>query len=255
MRWTPKIVTARGVKQIQEILHRRTDLSTFLVHLTRDLGGMSAKERLEVIVEERTLVAASPMGWAADQDDPDDETAQSQRVVCFSEAPLEQAWTFATPIEGRQVQLEPYGVALPKFSARKRGVNPVWYVDMTPGRNWLIAHALDELREQATATGDFHHQPAARVLPFAEPMGAWASSIREFWWEREWRHVGTFHLPPDGCLFLCPEDEIDEFVPEHENEKPSEWNRRKRRFIDPRWGLERIIAHLAGMPKDDVTPF
>lgn len=241
--------------RIQEILHRRTDLSTFLVHLTRSHDGMTAKERLQAIVDDHELLARSPMGWARQQDDPKDQTAQSQRVVCFSEAPLEQVWTFARPIDGRKIQLEPYGVALPKYMARTLGVNPVWYVDMTPGHGWLIAPALDKLRGQAVATGDFHHQPAARVLPFAEPMGAWRSCKREFWWEREWRHVGTLHFPSTGSLFLCPEDEIEEFVPRKDRERPSEWSRRKRRFIDPRWGLERIIAHLAGMPKDYVTPF
>jgi hypothetical protein len=77
--------------RIDQILHRRTDLSTFLVHLTRSHNGMSARERLEAIIEEGELTAATPMGWAANQDDADSPAAQSQRVVCFSEAPLEQA--------------------------------------------------------------------------------------------------------------------------------------------------------------------
>src|SRR5207248_414766 len=115
--------------------------------------------------------------------------------------------------------------------------------------------ALNELRDQAVASGDFHHHPVANLLPFAEPMGVWPERTREFWWEREWRHVGTLHLPPVGYLFLCPEDEIEQFAPRLEGEHVSEWNRRKRRFIDPRWGLERIIAHLAGMPKDYISPF
>lgn len=244
--------------RIQEILHRRTDLSTFLVHLTRSRDEMSAKERLEIIYEERELIAGSPMGLARDQDDPDDEDAQSQRVVCFSETPLEHSWALAAEIEGRQVQLEPYGVALPKYRARQLGVNPVWYVDMTVGHDWQIVHALNALRDEAIASGAFHQQPVARVLPFVEPMGTWTSTggtAREFWWEREWRKVGTLHIPPGSAIFLCPEDEIEEFVPRRADEATRDWNRRKRRFVDPRWGLERIIAHLAGMSKGDVTPF
>jgi hypothetical protein len=153
------------------------------------------------------------------------------------------------------VQLEPYGVALPKYKGRQLGANPVWYVDMTPGRDWVIAGAMNELRDQAIASGDFHNQPAAQIFPFVEPMGVWPERTREFWWEREWRHVGTFYLPPVGVLFLCPEDEIDDFVPRLEEETLGQWNRRKRNYLDPRWGLERIIAHLAGMPKSYVTPF
>jgi len=241
--------------EIKDVLHRRSDLSTFIVHLKRGHDGMTAQERLEAIIEDGVLYATSPMGWAADQDDRDNSEHQSQRVVAFSEMPLEHVWALATDIEGRQVQLEPYGVAFTKFKARKEGANPVWYIDMTPGRNWVVAAALNELRDAAVASGDFHNHPAANIFPFAEPMGTWPGRTREFWWEREWRHVGDFHLPNIGYFFLCPEDEIEDFVPRHEEEPNFEWNRRKRRFLDPRWGLERIIAHLGGVPKDDVTPF
>ena len=46
-------------------------------------------------------------------------------------------------------------------------------------------------------------------------------------------------------LWLCPEDE--ELVdPEGDPLEPR---------IDPRWGLEQIIARLAGFAPEDVTPF
>lgn len=108
----------------------------------------------------------------------------------------------------------------------------------------------------ALETGDFHRQPEARVFPFIEQMGVWSEvSRKEFWWEREWRHVGRVHLDYLGCLFLCPEKEIEYFALREEGEPMHKWNRRKRRFIDPSWGLEWIIAHLAGMPKRYITPF
>jgi len=56
-------------------------------------------------------------------------------------------------------------------------------------------------------------------------------------------------------LYLCPEDEIDDFVPAIPGQPEQERDRRRREFIDPRWGLEQIIAHLAGVPPQDVTPF
>jgi hypothetical protein len=245
---------------IQEILHRRTDLSTFLVHLTRGHDGVSAKKRLEDIDEDRELIAGSPMGWADKQDDRNNETRRSQRVVCFSETPLEHSWALAAEIDGRQVPLEGYGVALPKYRARQLGVNPVWYVEMTPGRDWKIADSLNKPRDEAIATGDFLHQPAARLFPFVEPMGVWPDRTREFWWEREWRHVGTLNFRQSGASFLCPEEEIEDFVPRRTRpngtpEPHANWNRRKREFVDSKWGLERIIAHLAGMSRKDVTPF
>ncbi len=120
--------------QIRDVLNRRGDLSTFVVHLTRTAGGVSAKERLESILAERRFRATTSMGWAAEQDDPADAAKQSQRVVCFSETPLEHIYSLVADIEGRQIQLEPYGVAFTKLTARRLGINPIWYVDMTPGQ-------------------------------------------------------------------------------------------------------------------------
>jgi hypothetical protein len=37
--------------------------------------------------------------------------------------------------------------ALTKLAARRRGVNPVWYVDMTSGHDWVISPALNQLRD------------------------------------------------------------------------------------------------------------
>jgi hypothetical protein len=117
------------------------------------------------------------------------------------------------------------------------------------------AEAIDALKEAALATGDFHNQLIAKLLPLFEQMGTWPNRQKESWWEREWRHVGDVILPGLGCLYLCPEDEIEAFVPEIQGEPAHERNRRMRTFLDPRWGLEQIVAHLAGIPPSDVTPF
>jgi hypothetical protein len=230
---------------IREVLHRRTDLSTFVVHLTRDRERRTARDALDSIFNERVLRAVTPMGWADTQDDPANEKKQTQRVVCFSETPLEHTYWLVANIEGRQVQMKPYGVALPKLLARRLGVNPIWYVDMTDsGRDWTIAKAIQKLRDEAVESGAFHDQDIAHLTPFFEPMLTWRvrGKQHEWWWEREWRHVGDLPLPDHGLIWLCPEDEMDSL----RVEEP---------VIDPRWGLEQIIAHLAKFPADDVTPF
>ena len=67
-----------------------------------------------------------------------DATAEaSQRVVCFTETPLEHIHLLTSDIDGRQIKFEPYGIALTKPIARSSGTNPVWYVDITPGHDWL----------------------------------------------------------------------------------------------------------------------
>jgi len=232
---------------IREVLNRRTDLSTFIVHLTRDSGGGTARQALDSIISSRKLRARTPMGWAKDEDDPKDRKKQTQRVVCFSETPLEHIYLLVTEIEGRSTRLQPYGLAFTKLVARRMGINPIWYIDMTPGqkKKWALRNAIEELRDDAIKAGNFHAKPIARLTPFMEQMGTWPTrnSQKEFWWEREWRHVGDLRLPKQKIIWLCPEDEWDSL--------PADIGP----VIDPRWGLEQIIARLAGFASGDVTPF
>ncbi len=97
--------------EIEELLRRRTDLSTFVIHWTRQGNGKAALENLQSILANQTLLARTPMGAAVIQLEKvlrqgklrpkDHQTAlKSQRVVCFTEAPLEQAWSFVCPIKG-----------------------------------------------------------------------------------------------------------------------------------------------------------
>jgi len=111
------------------------------------------------------------MGWTPEQDDESDPSAQSQRVVCFTETPLEHIYSQVADIAGRKIKLAPYGVAFTKMVARRQGINPIWYIDQTPGRDWVLTDALKKLQNAAIATGDFHNQPFARVDPFLEQMG------------------------------------------------------------------------------------
>lgn len=126
---------------VRDVLNRRSDLSTFVVHLTKDGEDASARERLESIIDDQVIYARSPMGWAEDEDDPVDQASQSQRVVSqsqrvvsFTETPLEHIYSHVVDISNRRVKFKPYGVVLTKLTARRLGINPVWYVDLTPGQ-------------------------------------------------------------------------------------------------------------------------
>jgi hypothetical protein len=84
-------------------------------------------------------------------------------------------------------------------------------------------------------------------------MGSWPNGnggvrLREFSWEREWRHVGDIDLAPwwSKTLWLCPETELDAF---------SGLIGADGHCIDPAWGLERIIGRLLGMGEAEMTPF
>lgn len=247
--------------EIEELIHRRTDLSTFVIHWTREFESKPAPENLISMLKDGKIAARRPMGAAVSklEEQPDGEDREralaSQRVVCFTEAPLEQAWSFVSYIHGRRVQLQPYGLAFTKRTARRLGVNPVWYVDMTPsGHEWLIKDVwslVDRAIERGLST--FNQDPIARIAPFVEGMGSWGDDPRarkEFWWEREWRHMGDLTFPlEEVAVILCPEADMAVF--EEVNGASSPGEARRVPLVDPCWGLEHIIATLAGVPEDD----
>lgn len=245
-----------GQVPIRDILNRRTDLATFIVHLCRDFQS-SAGEHLKSIISGKQIRAVTGYGWAATvADDQEDDRKTTQRVACFTETPLEHIYSQVGPIKGRQVELQPYGLAFTKMQARRKGINPVWYVDMTPGRDWNLCHAIEQLLKSAKVTG-FHDSPIASLTPFIEQMGTWPTkgSQKEFWWEREWRHVDTMDfLHSEVAFYLCPEAEIDDFKA-FLAQQPAEFSRRLPPFIDPRWSLETAIAKLANLDINSATPF
>ena len=160
--------------------------------------------------------------------------------------PLEHLYLLTQNIDGRQFSFQPYGVTLTKRTARVRGANPVWYVDITPGHDWLTA-PLNNLIADAVATGHFEDSDIAKLTPFIEQMGTQQGNYRkEFWWEGEWRHRGHFYLPA-RFIGICPTADIAEL------RGAALAAGRNVVWIDPAWGLEEIIGHLAGFAPDDVN--
>lgn len=237
------------MRTIPEVVARRSDLGTFLVHLTRGNDDPDARANLLSILNSRVLSARSAYGSAVGALEKrmpvSSGDLDSQRCVCFTETPLEHLNLLIGKIEGRQCDFSPYGVAITKRIGRNRGVNPVWYLDITPtGRNWLT-NDVDALIEEAIGTGAFCSSHIARLSPFIEQMGSQIGSYwKEYWWEREWRHVGDY--PLSGTIIgLAPEEEHEQIL----NEVTADLNVK---FVDPMWGLESLIARLAGFNSDEV---
>lgn len=262
--------------KIEEVLARRSDLSTFLVHLCRNKDDVTAPKRLEAaperlraILREGCIRAMTPMGhaWRRLEDVEDAGiNYDSQKAVSFTETPLEHTSLLFEDIEGRDCQFECYGIAITKKQARKNGVNPVWYLDATPGHNWLtrpvaaLVEAAIQDAQSAEAPKPFEESAICRLAPFMDHMGTWENSQKEFWWEREWRHASDFPLYPHHYIVLAPEDEFDELrgqVGANLDPGVREWlaERPDPAFVDPHWSLEQIIARLARFAPEDVGPF
>lgn len=241
--------------QIQDLLARRSDLSTFVVHMTRQTDdGNSARENLKTILKDRVIEARTAFGPAASKLREVGKDAGSQKCVSFSETPLEHLYCLVQKIPKRRFRLSRYGLAFTKMKARELGVNPVWYVDITPGHEWLMKPINQWIETEIKRRKPFSTSPVGQIAPFIEPMGSGMGRSgygyrKEFWWEREWRHRGDFHFSLHAvALGMCPENRIEEL------EKFTKKLERRIPFVDPRWGLERIIAHLAGCG-GALTPF
>jgi hypothetical protein len=246
---------------IEQLLHRRTDLSTFVVHFTRSGQDTSSLDNLRSILRSGRLEARNVYGMARDLATEFPAVERSQSVVCFTETPLEHAWMMCSQIDSRTVQFDGFGVAFTKTFARRRGANPVWYLDITPGHDWLTT-AVNTLREAAKADAadpwngvdpeKLAGAPILKLTPFIEQMGNPAGIRKEFWWEREWRHVGDVHFEASDIVVV--------FAPEGEHaslreslESDPDYHARMPKLIDVDWGLERMVGVLAGVP--DLGPF
>lgn len=242
--------------RIEEILARRSDLSTFLVHLTRDTGTNFAENNLKAILEDGYIKAFNAFGPGAKALAKKNLSTNSQMAVCFTETPLEHTSCMLEEIDDRNCQFKPYGIAITKSQGREGGANPVWYTDMTPsGRDWLM-NSVNTLLDEASEQDDFSRSSILKLTPFIEQMGSGPNASRpggykkEFWWEREWRHKGKFELP-SRILVLCPEEKIADFS--RFTEDLGIYTSAK--CVDPRWSLEKIIGTLAGFQPSDLGPF
>lgn len=245
--------------KIEDLLSSRTDLSTFLVHLTRSANDKSAKDVLKQIISDDKIIAGSPYGIAAKKLQDKRLSTESQKVVCFTETPMEHLSLLTGEIENRGCKFEPYGLAFTRKQCRKMGVNPVWYVDITPGHFWLT-NPLNNMVDIAIEAGEFDKSDISKISPFVEQMGAGETDAggrirgykKEFWWEREWRHVGDFYLP-NTYIILCPTEDMRELKNHVFDLKEGKCTSVS--FIDPSWSLEYIIGKLAGFSGDELGSF
>lgn len=240
---------------IEDMLHRRNDLSTFLVHFTKPSGdGEDGFGALGSILTERQIEARTAYGLARSSGDA--AVVQSQKVVCFTETPLEHSWTMTRELaERRASNFAPYGLAFTKTYARRNGCNPVWYINQTRGTDWPTTALNAAVASETRPYSD--RNSMLRITPFIEQMGDWsqASVVRkEFWWEREWRHVGHFNFTPDHVVAVLASTarhaELGALLGADRG-----WRYRSVPILDPEWGLERMIAAMSGVAEEDLGPF
>lgn len=218
---------------------------------------MSAEENLISMVKDRVVKAVSPFGLATDESRYGVDVVSTQRCVCFTETPLEYLHLLVENIDGRQVQLSKYGIGVPKMLGRTKGCNPVWYIDTTVGHSFLSTSVSNLIRRAQRDSID----PIFKLTPFFETMGSGSSSnlginwFKEFWWEREWRHVGDFHFPHRVIVF-CPEHRMQSIRNRIlEKDDIDDLTCPGVRWVDLSWSLEELVGRSLGFSKSDLSPF
>lgn len=202
----------------------RADLSPVIVHLTKNGYGADARTNLIEILSECRLEARSAFGVGEvklRRLGLDDEFVECQRVVGFTETPLDQLPSHLDPGVWRTYEFKPYGVAFPRRYMLDKGANQVWYLNSYPGGfRWRVLD-VNELIEEAVANDDGEPDPSAwensyiaRLTPFMEVVGEWEKSWgtkrKDFAFEREWRYQGDFEFSfTDLSAIIVPPGESE----------------------------------------------
>lgn len=209
----------------------RSDLSRFVVHLTRDdtsdfENGDSAEGNFRGIVDDREILALRPHCLYADR------ISKGRRkhfsVCCFTEAPLTEIHHLVRRIPGRQIELSEYGFVFSREFVVARGAQPALYVSSYHG-NTFVREAADRLFEMAQE-GDFRRGRLWRLLPYLNAM----HEGYDFAWEREWRLRGNLRFESkDVVCVILPED--------GEEKLKKDFLAKGVPVISPGWSAERIV--------------
>ena len=236
---TPADTSVIMCTEIGDVLQKRSDLSGFIVHLTK---GETPEANIKAMLLEGRIRSEHAFGYL-----PSVLEQIGVKSVCFTEAPIEHLPLMTAAIKGRNVNFSPWGLAFPKHAARRLGANPVIYFHKGASGSSL-AKSLNKLFDDV-------HDPGQRgsamknLMAMVSVMKHEGGQVAEWWWEREWRHVGHFRFKDDDLAFgLCPREQV---------EKMEAWAGKKGvgpkgglRFLAPDWTMEERISHLVGSAED-----
>ncbi|BCF86655.1 hypothetical protein RQCS_62000 (plasmid) [Rhodococcus qingshengii] len=218
------------------------------MHFTRGGSNEEAKANLLSILDDEEIKAVSDFGMAKPfwEDELTDEIKKqlrsegfSQKVACFTETPLEHCGMIVKDIQGRSCKFTSFGVVFDKNIARKKGVNPVWYLN-TDTSGHFLTHSVDAMVKSCTdyvqkneKIGDVPRFQALRLTPFLEQTD---KITKDFSWEREWRCQGGFVFRPDEvAAVFAPEHEHDDLRVRIAGLGAREWEKLEVLILDPSW--------------------
>ena len=219
-----------------------------LGEMVQRIGHMHRRDRSgfypwrDILGARKLRAGAKPLGAARNVEG----VKESQRVVCFSEIPLDMLNRL---VERRSL----YGIGFRKEFLIARGGAPLWYLDDKGEQAQLIRAQVRQRERTGVDTAD----PFWKLTPFIDHPGFYKGREYRWEWEREWRVIGDLPFEIEDVAFL--------FLPEEEHEKARQWFADVEfehtgpayfcPYIDPRWPLDRIEDALEKVPaKPDPSP-
>jgi len=195
--------------------------------ISRDTESGSAGNNLANILKTGTIEAKNPKGLCYNWGD---EFSNNTKSVCFTETPLNYI-RYLFDIEGRDINLKPYGLVFSKVSLQKKGANPVFYINTYGGQ---------ELKNAFCRVINSHHERESiyKIIPYIDIFGPSAKAGRkyDFYWEREWRYPGNLTFAYDEVVVgICNEDELEDFDRKYNGVK----------FISPSMSMQEMIEKIS----------
>jgi len=233
-------------RNIGEVLYFRTDISPFLIHLTRTINrDEPAKNNLDKILDSMMLIAGNSgisdarFGCSIDKLNENTNERDYFSAVSFTDTPLNEIHTLLE-IAYRDTNLAPYGLVFFKNRLKEKQVSPVLYINNYHSNK-------DDLIRKLCALIDTDPILAKQILPYIAIFGKTLTPVGydnpnnfiDFSWEREWRYTSDDHIfnfeRNDIFIGLCPHNEMSYF------EEKYSWLS----FIDPtrniKWYAEKLV--------------
>jgi len=184
-----------------------------------------------MILDEKTLRAYNHFFiYSPNLKSQNDSLKNNFKVVCFTETPIDQIDILTQPLHGRIFKLKPYGLVFDKKYISEHRGNHVFYTTLK-----LAKPLWDLYRPQCDKAAEEISDEICKLLALVTKC----EEGNDWHWEREWRIVGdlTFKLTDIYCG-LCPEEETAYFE-----------NKFEVMFIDPHWGINKILDKLVNTSK------
>lgn len=235
-----------------EIHPNREDLSRFLVHLTRDYDGEVARSNLISILNEKRICARNAyclvmhkikqMGFS--------NLLKSQfKTVCFTETPLTQIKQLVSDIEGRRIQLKPYGLVFWKDDLFEKGASPAVYINAKgTSISQFLLDAFDSIfKNVATCKKLKRVEPAhdKNIVHYYSLINV-VKDKHDFLGEREWRHHGDFEFRYADIVAIIANNpgEFEKYCAIKLSKVKFNYIK-KIPIINPNWTYEELLENLA----------